>query len=280
MTIDPKLASVRFSNLKQIARSPLHYYAAVQGGSREPTLSMRIGTGAHALLFGRPPTIIYRGGEFTPAGAKKAKTYTDVKNGACWEDFKARHEGKVILSETEHAKSSAMVRALHTHAVADSLLFADGTLHEHRIEWLLGGRRCSGTLDALGPAAVIDLKSAQDAGPDRFPFQARKMAYHSQAIWYADGAELAGHGERVPFLVAVENSAPFAVQVYRLTDSDIRDGRRLYNEWLDVVLRCEEAGDWPAYSDAVLPLNVLNLPPLPEDDEDTSEDEGSDDVAA
>jgi hypothetical protein len=276
VTIDPKAASVRFSNLKLFARSPFHYYDAIQGGAREPTLSMRIGTGAHALLFGTPPVVIYRGGEFTPPGAKKAKTYTDVKNGACWEDFKERNAGKVILSESEHTKAAAMIRAIQRHSIADPLLFADGTVHEHRIEWLLGGRRCSGTLDALGPTAITDLKGVVDAGPWKFPRQARGLSYHAQLTWYRDGVELAGLGEREPYLVAVENNPPYSVQVYRLTDADERDGRRLYNEWMDRLLECEESGDWPSYSDAVLPLNVLNLPPQPEDAEDDESDASAD----
>jgi hypothetical protein len=284
--VDPRLATVRFSTLKLMARSPLHYYAAIQGGRTDETLSMRLGSGTHALIFGTPPVVVYRGGVMKVEKVKKGrkgkrgepdipdsivitdKPYSDVRNGALWEEFEAKHAGSVILNEKEMARATAMARALQFHMEAGALLFESGAQHEIRIEWTLLGRRCSGTIDKLGAVDVVDLKAVKESSPHRFRRQARDMYWHAQPAWYAAGCEASGRGWRKPMLVAVENTEPFPVQVYELTDDDIRDGQKIYMGWLEHLLEHESTitadnptGYWPSYADGILPLNVRNLPP-------------------
>lgn len=318
MFIDPRKASVRFSNLKKIDKSPAHYLDAIQRGATEESLAMRLGSGTHAIIFGTPEIAIYRGGVLKKEKVKKSrkkadeeapaeelkptvrfldgdplvvevaftreslegcevttKPYSDVRNGELWELFEEHHDGKVILRPSEYELASSMARTLTTHPDADRLLFAPGTEHEKRIEWMFMGRRCSGTLDALGPFAIPDVKTTRDSSPGYFPRQARTLHYQAQPTWYAMGAEKAGYGWRPPYLIAVENAAPFIVTVFELTDDDIRDGERLYTRWMQRLLECEASitddnplGYWPGYTSRVVPLNVLNLPLASDDDGD------------
>lgn len=254
--IDPRSVPVRISHLKAMSQSPAHYVAAVQD-QREETLSMRIGSGTHALVFGTPKVVVYRGGEF-PDTKGKLKTFTDVRNGACWEDFQQRHTGCVILSETEYARSEAMARALTSDLAADSLLFAPGAKHEQEITWTLEGRACRGRVDAITPTALPDLKCVKDSGPLWFPRQALQLRWPAQVVWYADGCEAAGLGWRHPHLVAVENTPPFAVTVWRLDDAAIKDGRRLYRGWFERVLDCERTNSWPGYTSNVLTFSAVD----------------------
>jgi hypothetical protein len=263
--------SVRASLLKQFAKSPAHARHFIDGGKTDETLSMRLGTAGHALLFGTPEVVVYRGGEFQPEGAKKPKTYTDVKNGACWDAFELEHANKVIVNQSEYDKASAMARAVSCHPDADRILFSPGTVHEQLVEWMYGGRRCTGRLDSLGLAAIGDLKCVVDASPQRLPWQARKMGWAMQLAWYSDGVELAGMDQRPSYLIAVENSPPFNVQVYEMTPEDIDFGRAQYESWFAKLLECEAADAWPGYADGILPLNVLGLP-MPDDEiEDDAE---------
>jgi len=220
--------TARCSLLKQFAKSAAHAKAYIDGGSTDETLSLRLGNGTHALLFRDKPVVEYKGGEFTPPGAKKPKTYTAVRSGECWEAFREQHKGAVILNAKELATAEAMAAAIRGDMDASRLLFAKGTRYEHRIEWEMKGRRCSGTIDAFGPLdgdALVDLKSTVDASPAKFPWQARKLGYAAQLAFYLAGLELAGYGRRVPYIVAVENAPPFCVQTYALTAADIDEGR-------------------------------------------------------
>lgn len=288
--------SARISLLKCFLKSAAHAKAFIDGGKNDETLSLRLGTGGHALTFGTPPVVVYRGGVLKKEKPKKGKKgepdtieivekeYTDVRNGELWELFKAEHEGRVILNETEHAKASAMANALHSDPYAAPLLFGPGTQHEIMVTWMLAGRRCTGRLDALGPDAVVDLKCVADASPRAFRYASEKYGFGAQAIWYADGCELAGLGERKPYLIAVESSPPHLVQVYELNADDIEIGRRQYNAWLDRLLECEAANYWPGYVDGVAPLNTRNVPPPAEpddvDDGNPWDLESGDEVAA
>jgi hypothetical protein len=61
--VDPRGVPVRFSHLKAMDRSPAHYVHAVQH-EREESLSMRLGSATHALVFGTPRVVVFRGGMF------------------------------------------------------------------------------------------------------------------------------------------------------------------------------------------------------------------------
>lgn len=264
--VDPRYAPARFSNLKNFASSALHYAHAVQHYRGEESLASRLGTtksktigsGAHALVFGTPRVEIFK--------ARRA--------GKVWDAFEAQHAGAVILNEKEHAIASGIARALTTDMLADTLLFAPGTQHEREITWEVDGQRCAGRIDALGPAAISDLKAVKDANPRWFPFQAARMHWHVQATWYADGCERAGLGWRHPHLVAVENKPPFPVVVWRLDDETIAAARETYMAWLDQLRRCCEANEFPGYSTEILPLRLPGKAgPPPTDDDESDEDE-------
>jgi hypothetical protein len=284
--------SCRISLLKCFSRSAAHAKAFIDGGKNDETLSLRLGTGGHALTFGTPEVVCYRGGTLKKEKRRKgkkgqpdtveivAKEYSDVRNGEFWDLFKVEHAGKVILNETEYAKASAMANALHSDPYAAPLLFAPGTQHEILVTWMLGGRRCTGRLDALGPEAVVDLKCVADASPRAFRYASEKYGFGAQAIWYADGCELAGLGERKPYLIAVESSPPHLVQVYELNADDIATGRRQYNAWMDRLLECEESNYWPGYVDGVAALNVRNMPPPDPEVEEADGYESGDGLAA
>jgi hypothetical protein len=239
--VEPSERDVHFSVLKYIAECPLRYRYALDHHVYD-TLSMRLGSGAHALTFGTPPVV----------------QYTQRRAGNAWKAFAMANAGALILSPKEYAIASDMAHAITSDMTADSLLFGAGAKHEQDVQWQIMGRRCAGRIDAYTADAVIDLKTTQSSDPRRLMRQAHAQHWATQVVWYADGLAAAGLGWRHPYLVCVENSAPYPVTVLRLEDETIEQARAVYRSWIDLLLRCESADSWPGYATGPVPL-----PPRP-----------------
>ena len=247
---DVRELPVRFSNLKQIARSARHYQHAALYRT-ESTAAQRLGVAAHAATFGTPELAVFGPCEF------EGKQYKGAKSGKAWEAFKAGHADKVIVSIAEARKARAMAAAIQTDAEAAPLIFGPdlagaGMLYEHEVEWTIPWingtrRRCAGRIDCLGPSWLVDLKALRDAQPSRFVSVGRWAAYHAQVVWYADGCAAAGLGNVEPLIVVVENTAPYVVVTYRIKPQAVEDGRRTYMQWLEKLRTAEENNAWGGY---------------------------------
>ena len=268
--VDPRGVPVRVTHLAEIRKSPAHYLYSVQHG-KEETLPLRMGIATHALVFGTPQVLVYRGGEHADAKGK-VKVYSDVRNGACWEAFKAKHAGDVIVNDTELRAAEALARALTEDMDVASLLFGAGVEHEKELTATVDGRKRKGRVDALTPAALSDLKVVKSSEPRWFRYQARDLCWHAKLAWYVDLADLAGYPAREPVLVAVEKTPPHVVQVFRLTDRDYALGQRTYREWWDRLMACEAAeglsGFAPGYAPGPLPLALDTITWSKESDDD------------
>lgn len=236
--VDPRTVPVRFSTLKRMQQSPLHYHQACQYDDSD-SLARRIGRGVHALLFGQPLVVWHK-----------------RRQGKDWDAFEAANSNCEILNETEHAQALGMVTALRNDATAAHLLFDDAVL-EKRITWKIEGRECSGIPDSRGKRRVVDLKTAKTAEPGKFMRDASWMGYHAQLAWYGDGIELAGLG-RIDehYIVAVEKVPPYAVTTLRLTERTLDLGRRLARLWWEKMRICEAANVWPGYSQSIVDFDI------------------------
>lgn len=237
--VDPRTVPVRFSTLKLMAESPAHYLSAVQSGYEE-SLSMRIGTGTHAILFGQP-FVVWTG---------------KTRNGKAWTEFETAHAGEVILSRSEYAKSLRMANAIRNHETASRLLFT-GTVLEQRIDWEWQGRSFRSTPDAAGRTHCVDLKCLRSANPEKVKWQSRDMFYHAQASTYRRALNSTGkHNIKESYLVVVENKRPHLVTVLRFTDTALEAGDRAAAGWLDQLLQCEAGNKFPGYVETIVDLDV------------------------
>lgn len=252
--VDPLTVPVRFSNLKHIARSPLHYLDAVQL-DRDDTLAMRIGRGAHAMVLGLP---VAKWDRPAKNGSGKAP-----RNGDAWEKFVAEQEpGTEILNANEWAKAKGMADAIRRHPIAADLLLADSVLREQQFEWEWLGRRCSSRPDARSSDGriVTDFKTTQCAEPQKFQRDATFRAYNAQLAFYAIAVKhLTGTEPTELYAVAVESKRPYPVTVLRLDDSARLQGEKLCRLWMERLLACEASNHWPAYTDAIVAFSVPSV---------------------
>lgn len=240
-------APLRFSLLKAMAQSPAHYQHALAGGRTETT-GMRKGTAVHSTLLGGARVVVYEDG---------------VRRGKAWDAFRAQHADATILIPSEAEAVIGMRAAIERHAQAMQLLAG---VRERTIQWRIGARACSGTPDVVDyglAGAVVELKTCRTSNPERFVRDAQWMGYHAQLAWYLDGVAAADptvlEPPRRAAIVAVESVAPYPVTVFELTSTAIEMGRRLWRGWLERLQVCEEAGHWPAYTDAIVPFDVSDM---------------------
>lgn len=254
--VDPRTRPCRYSALKQFSRSPLHYWQAMQD-QHEETLSMRLGSGCHAITFGTPYVV-----------------WPQRRAGKAWEAFEAEHAGQLILTRSELAQADAMARSLTRHREAMAVLFGPGVQHERTLLWDWDGRAYRSTPDAFGPEHLVDLKCLRSAAPADVEWASARAQYHAQAALYRRALHQLGLSEvRQCFLVVVENKAPHPVTVLKFGAGALEQGDRLCVGWNEYRRACEDANEYPGYVQAVVDLDLPGDDGLVWPDEDNKEHE-------
>lgn len=236
MTADLRDIPVRFSHLKAYGRSAMHGYHA-RLNDMKPTSSMQRGTAVDALIFKTREVCGY------PGAQRRGKEY-DL--------FVADHPDTEILTMSEFEKAKA---------IADAVLSCD-----YAKPWLDGvsqdtlffdymGLRSRSTTDVRGNGFVCDLKTTRDASDYRFPWQARSMGYPVQLVMQGIAAELNGHSVSRYINLAVETTAPFPVTIFELTPRAIDKASRTLMLWYERLKTSETSLSFPAYSQAIVPLD-------------------------
>jgi PDDEXK-like domain of unknown function (DUF3799) len=234
-------APVRFTHLKLMALSAAHYLEA----ARKETGSMERGTALHSLVLGGKQVLAYPG---------------KVRRGKEYDAFVAANTNAQILTASDYGRAAGMAEAVLRNRQAMEVLAGQ---HELEIDWTCLGRKCQSHLDVLGGGGqwITELKSAVSSNPDRFAWQSQRMAYNAQLAFYWEAVLQSGLGvPRDAYVVAVESSAPYVVTVMRLTARALDQGQRSFRLWLERLLGCEAANEWPGYAEGIVPLDV------PEDD--------------
>jgi hypothetical protein len=292
---EPEIERVRFSRLKLFAKSAAHYLE----NDRRDTSALDKGTGVHSLLlkgqrvtyYVRPPSeyelaiaanrdvLVYeaqrRGKEWeafkadhpdalilSPSELEKAKAAigserTPPRSGAAWEKFQADNAGALILSQSEYDQTMRMVESVRSNAFAMELL--KGKI-EDTIEFDFLGIASRTTPDARTPLTVTELKTCRSSEPYAFAWQMKKLFYHAQMAFHVEGmCSLNSKLNPTPYIVAVESSPPYPVTVFRVTPAAMLEGHKLIRLWFEQLKVCTAANVWPAYSQAVVDLDVPGM---------------------
>lgn len=225
---------VRFSNLKRIGQSPAHYLSGLMHGI-DPTRAMKIGSATHQRVLGGDEYVVYEGD----------------RRGKAWAEFKAAHDGALILTQPEHESASRIAGAVMANPLAADVL-AGAPMREHEILWDFAGRACASHLDALATGRyVVELKVTNCAEPSRFSRQALHMGYIAQCAFYAEAAKV-----DAAYIIAVEDKRPWPVTVLRLTPRALSDGLKQCRAWMERLLACEAEDAWPGYCQSIVELDT------------------------
>jgi hypothetical protein len=239
--------AVRFSTLKEMRRSPLHYRYREQN-PLEDTPRLMLGRACHTAVL-----------EIERFLLDYALFEGERRAGKVWEAFEAQHADKTILKRPEYDLCLDMRKAVMAHPVAASYL-AKGRA-EQVVTWTDGatGLACKARLDwicdAPGKAALLDLKTTGCVETTLFASTAARMGYHAQLAFYRQG--LIANGLLVPAkIVAVEAAPPHDVAVFDV-DEMLHAGDEEVGELLAAVASCRASGEWPGrYGAGEQPLHL------------------------
>jgi hypothetical protein len=220
-----------------MARSPAHYRAAVEEPDGWTTPARLFGTLVHAIVLGADFVVF-------PGKARRGKE---------WTAFAAANEGRPIVTTPEYDRAMACAESVLRHPVAAPLLRGR---REVDLEWSVLGRACAGRLDVIGSGFITDVKTTTCASPGWFRYQAMKLGYHAQLSWYREGALQNGHRVDYTYITAIETRPPFPVTVMQPTPRALEEGEKLTRTWMERLLACEAANEYPEYAQTIVELDV------------------------
>lgn len=228
---------IHFSQLKDARLSAAHLRAALDRADRKDTPAMLMGRVIHsAYLEGIAPVV-----------------YDGERRGKAWTEFKEATEADIITA-TEYETVQRILDALSRSKEARDVL-ADNVGREIAWEADILGVSAAGKIDLLGSQSVDELKTCACAAPRKFLFDADRMWYDAQLAWYqmSQGVEYVGPDTEWmrSRIIAVENKAPFVVQVFELDPLRLNHGADKILRALDLLRECEASGVWHGYTNGV-----------------------------
>lgn len=248
-SVDPRSLPVRFTRLKEFAKSPAHYLWAVRNDTDKACY--RNGRALHSMWLGGKRIVVYDGKR-----DKRVKAY---------QEFLEENKDAEILSAKEREIVVRMHDALMRNEYAMQL--HRRSRHEMRIDWDIMGRACQSTLDGIGrwERLIFDLKMCRTSRPGWFDKSALGLHYHAQLAFYQAAAtwlDAKWAGSPGPaFVIAVENQPPYNVTVFELTERALEQGRAACHSWLEQLLACESTNHWPGYAERIVPLDAPEIEP-------------------
>jgi exodeoxyribonuclease VIII len=238
---DPAISA---SQLKEIGRSPFHYWKRYVDPDRspsEPTAAMRLGSLVHCAVL-EPKELLQRYAVGPDRRTKEGKATAE----------KMLADGIEPVSASDFEQALSMAAAVHSHSTAGLLLGMSGQA-EQSFWWddIATGLRCKCRPDWFDGELIVDLKTCQDASPAGFGKAVANFGYQIQAAHY-----LAGTLAKRFIFVAVEKTYPFAVGVYELDPEALVHGSIARHNALQRIQDCRAVGEWSGYTDGIQTLQL------------------------
>ncbi len=253
-----ELGVVNCGALKELAKTPKHYRAWLSATEQHETSALLFGRALHALVL-EPDLFAREWAQQPDFGDLRTKLGKERRD-----DWLSMHRGVTAVSADDWQRLQAMRDAVMAHPIAGKLF--TGGVAESTAIWTdpEHGLLCKARMDyyVASRGLVIDLKSTEDASESGFARSVATYRYHVQHAHYASAFQSLGHELRAFLFVAVEKTAPFAVNVHCIdADAEAR-GMELRDRDMATLSRCLQADVWPGYEPTIhrlaLPRWALN----------------------
>ena len=235
--------AVSASQLKEIGRSPYHYWSRYINPDRVamvPTQAMRLGSLTHCATL--EPDELTKRYQLAPDRRTKEGKAAVAEMAAA---------GIEAVSEADLAQALQMADAVRSNSTV-ALLLSNGQA-EQSFWWddIATGMRCKCRPDWFDGETIVDLKTCQDASPAGFARSISAFLYQVQAAHY-----LCGTLAKRFIFVAVEKTAPYATACYELDAQALVHGSVLRHNVLQRLQDARAINEWPGYTDGIQTLQL------------------------
>jgi hypothetical protein len=217
--METKLTTLSFSSLKEFLKSPAHFLAYKNREFVE-SASMRLGTAVHMALL-EPDRFI---NEYDVTALRK--------NTKAYKEMAAEKPEITYMNNSDWSAIQNIKRRFAQNLSAVDLL-AHCTRREEEVKGDIQDIPFRGFVDAMSSECIVDIKTTQDGSPKGFARSVLNYGYHLQAAVYR---EITGVDDY--FIIAIENSSPFNICIYKLSPSYLdkgysmlTDGIAQFKEW-------------------------------------------------
>ena len=228
------------SMLKTFIKSRRRFHnECILGNPGDFGSALDLGTVAHAMVL-EPDKM----DEIAVVIPNDVLSKSGSKAGKSWQEFKAEHEGIILLKSSEMETVLRMSKNVFENESAMRLLATEGETEESVFvenDW--GKFRCR--MDRRIPGKfIIDLKTTRDAEPKKFEQQVRDLGYHIQAEFYRRLCDEHFGCKHTFLFIAVRNTHPFSVGVYSLSDRHLFAAGETIDRAVEAIKECKEKDDW------------------------------------
>ena len=204
---------------------------AIDGGFKEPTDPMRMGSGTHCLLlepeqfeerycvipdFHKSPENVTAQGKPTDS---KATTY--YKNAV--KEFAKSNSGREFVSRDQYDTMLHAIEALRSHGEASRLIESCGDNRELTVFGEISGVQMKGRIDALSPQCIVDLKTTASVEPSQFGRMFANLHYGIKLAIYREVIRQS-IANRPVVVIAQELSGDYDTVVYDVPDCVLDNG--------------------------------------------------------
>ena len=243
------------SELFKIRESP-EKFKHYQENPEKPTPSLVFGQLFHAMAL-QPETVADLF-VVTPNVDRRTKAGKEE-----FAKFEAEADGKTVVTADMYQQATEMCEALNKNEFVKKLLKGE---KEKTFFWDddLTGEPCKCRTDCLSEIGdnliVVDLKSTENAETEAFMKSAIKYGYDFQSAMYSKGVEVNTGKKPLFVFIAIEKTAPYAINILQADELFVRRGYDLFREYIGIYHDCKQTNNWYGYLGKFNQINNLALP--------------------
>jgi exodeoxyribonuclease VIII len=228
------------SDLINFRKSPAHYLSYKLQTEGPQSQALRFGEAYHLAILEPSKFEEFVNCLGEGAKAEPEKSWNTKANQAAKKALE--QETPILLSEADYERVLAMRKALQ-EAPAWELLSDPLNSYEVERTGTILGVDCRAKFDVEHPAQLLDLKTCQDASPEKARKEVFFSYYYYQAGFYS---LLAPEAQEFGFIFQ-EKEPPYCSSVIWVSEGLLKTGQLKVKEDLEQLKQCQEDGLFPGY---------------------------------